>query len=145
MIASGTKTPTTVTHVDGKKFNIAIRSHTILVDQTYRGGGDDAGPSPIELLGASLGSCIAHYVREFCETRGISYEGMRVEVSHHSAHNPSRIQDFAVKVILPGDLPEQTRLLLDRVIHACPVHNTLAMGAGTEVVFESLDPALAGT
>ena len=77
-----------MTHHGGVRFAAQVRSHRVLVDQPVHGGGDDTAPSPIELLGASLGTCVALYVKQFCEVRGLPYEGMRVEVETVGAANP---------------------------------------------------------
>ncbi len=130
--------PTTVTHVADVKFAIKIRSHEIIVDQTVRGGGSDSGPTPLELLGAGLGSCIAYYVHQFLRTRGLDAEGIRVSVSQTRESNPSRIDGFCVDVELPGNVPERYLPLIERVIDSCPAHNTLARGAGIDVKFKSI-------
>lgn len=144
-MVKNTATPTVVTHVSGVKFAIKIRSHEILVDQTLNGGGADSAPTPLELLGASLGSCIAYYVHQFFHTRGLPADGIVVAVSHRSTSNPTRIESFDVKVTLPAEVPQHYMPLLKRVIDICPAHNTLSMGAQIGVTFvePSQQPALA--
>jgi putative redox protein len=144
-VVKNSPTPTVVTHVSGVKFAICIRSHEILVDQTINGGGTDSAPTPLELLGAALGSCIAYYLHHFFYTRGLPADGLVVSVSHQSASNPSRIESFDVSVTLPADVPPQYMPLLQRVVDACPAHNTLTMGARVGVTFNapSPEPALA--
>jgi uncharacterized OsmC-like protein len=92
---------------------------------------------PLELLGASLGTCVALYVQQFCHTRGLHYEGLRVEVDPRGAQG--RIGRFEVRVILPEPLPPQYEQMLERVAKSCPAHNTLAHGA--EVAVEILHVA----
>jgi uncharacterized OsmC-like protein len=122
-----------ITHEGGVKFAAQIRQHRLMVDQPQRGGGDDSAPMPLELLGASLGTCVALYVQQFCHARGLKYEGMRVEVDPQGAQG--RIGKFDVRVILPEPLPPQYEQMLDRVARSCPAHNTLVHGAevGVEV------------
>lgn len=140
MIDTCRPSPTVVTHVSGERFAIRIRSHEIMVDQTLNGGGEDSAPTPIELLGASLGSCIAYYVHHFYHTRGLPSEGLRVEVVQRSAANPSRVEDFTVTLRLPSEIPPRYMPLLERVLAACPAHNTLTRGAKVFVKIEQ--PAL---
>ena len=128
---------TLVTHVSGAKFAIRIRSHEIMVDQTINGGGSDSAPTPIELLGAALGSCIAYYLHHFFHTRGLPADDIMVAVSQKSATNPNRVESFDVRVALPAGVPPHYLPLLDRVIQACPAHNTLAPGARISVTFNS--------
>lgn len=135
MISNTMKSPTTVTHISGQKFAIQVRSHTIVVDQTIRGGGEDTAPTPLELLGASIGSCVAYYVRQFLETRHLPTGGLRVEVTQESAASPNRITDFSVRVELPQDVPPRLAALLSRVVEVCPAYNTLSLGANVNVAF----------
>lgn len=125
--------PIVVTHDCGVRFAVRIRSHELFVDQTVNGGGSDSAPTPIELLGASLASCIAYYVHHFFHTRGLPADGIRVEVSQTSARDPHRVESFSVTVFLPADIPDRYLPLIHRVIDACPAHNTLAMGATVAV------------
>lgn len=125
--------PIVVTHDCGVRFAVRIRSHELFVDQTVNGGGSDSAPTPIELLGASLASCIAYYVHHFFHTRGLPADGIRVEASQTSARDPHRVESFSVTVFLPADIPDRYLPLIHRVIDACPAHNTLAMGATVAV------------
>ncbi len=129
------QSPTVVTHISGQKFAIQLRSHTIVVDQTIRAGGEDTAPNPLELLGASIGSCVAYYVRQFLETRRLPTGGLRVEVTQESASSPARITDFSVRVELPQDIPPRLAALLSRVVEVCPAYNTLSLGANVNVAF----------
>lgn len=141
-MAAGSRPPMVITHEGGVKFAAQVRSHRIVVDQPPRGGGEDAGPMPIELLGVSLGTCIALYVQQFCEVRKLPYEGMRVELEQHGAQNPGRIGEFVVRVILPEALPEHYAAMLERVARSCPAHNTLELGAHVSVEVSAPEPAL---
>ena len=126
-------TPIVVTHDDKLRFTIEIGRHRITTDQPVTGGGEDAGPAPLDFLGASLGACVAFYVQQFCTSRGISQDGLRVEVRYHKVPSPSRVGGFDVRVVLPGDFrPEQLRMV-ERVVRNCPAHNTLAHGAAVSI------------
>lgn len=133
MSAHSGRSPIVVTHESGVKFAAQIRSHRVVVDQPVRGGGNDQGPAPIELLGASLGTCVALYVQQFCLARGLPYDGMRVEVEQHGAATPNRVGSFAVRVVLAHELPPEYAAMLERVARSCPAHNTLAHGAEVDV------------
>lgn len=134
--------PIIVTHEGGAQFAAQVRSHRIVVDQSVRGGGKDAGPEPLELLGAALGTCVALYVQRFCQARELSFEGMRVEVEQHAAANPNRIARFVVRVLLPGGIPERYAAPLERAARSCPAHNTLVRGAEVDVRVEAPAAAL---
>ena len=137
----GPRPPLVVTHEGGLKFAAQIRQHRLMVDQPHSAGGEDSAPMPLELLGASLGTCVALYVQQFCEARGLPYEGMRVEVQPHTAQG--RIAGFAVRVVLRESVPPRYADLLERVAKSCPAHNTLAHGAEVTVAIEAPQPAAA--
>lgn len=132
--------PMVVTHEGGLKFATDIRGHRVIVDQP-KAVGNDEGPMPLELMGASVGTCVALYVQQFCETRGLPYEGMRVEVEQIGARNPGRIGKFDIRVILQEEIPEEYSEVLERVAKSCPAHNTLVAGSEVAVRIEQEVPA----
>jgi uncharacterized OsmC-like protein len=141
MSASPSREPIVVTHESGVKFAAQVRSHRIVVDQPERGGGNDEGPMPLELLGAALGTCVALYVQKYLSSRALPFEGMRVEVEQHNASSPHRVGEFAVRVVLPAELPEHHAAMLEKVARSCPAHATFEHGAGVTFKIETEAPA----
>lgn len=137
MSASRVRAPIVVRHESGVRFAAQVRSHRIIVDQPRAGGGEDTGPAPIELLGVALGTCVAFYVQQACQARGLPFDDMRVEVQQMGAAEPGRIGSFTVRVILPGEIPAHTLAVLERVAASCPAHNTLSHGAAINVSVEA--------
>ena len=136
MQADASRAPIVITHEGGMKFAAQVRSHRVIIDQPERAGGGDAGPMPIELLGASLGSCVALYVQQFCQSRDLPCEGMRVEVQQYGAANPNRIAEFVLRIVLPSELSEHQEEMLERAAQSCPAHHTLTQGAKVTVHVE---------
>jgi putative redox protein len=117
---------TVVTHADGLRFDARIRGHVVTMDQPLRGGGTDTAPSPLELLDAALGGCIALYIHQFCASRGLPVAGLRVLVgTARAAAGPRRVGRFTVTVELPAGIPADALPMIERVVRTCPVHNTL--------------------
>jgi putative redox protein len=114
-----------VTWDGGVRFTADIRGHKVRVDQPVKGGGEDSAPGPLELLPASLGTCVAYFVQQFLATRGVDTSGLEVEVGVLGAPNPHRIGRFEVSVVLPGGVPERYRELVVRAAETCTVHHTL--------------------
>jgi putative redox protein len=129
--------PIVVTHEGGLRFAAQVRSHRVIVDQPQGAGGMDSAPMPVELLGVSLGTCIALYVQQFCQSRGLATDGLRVEVGQSGARNPNRVGSFEVRVVLPDDLPPGYAMLLERVVRSCPAHNTLEHETPVRVTIET--------
>jgi putative redox protein len=117
--------PITVTWDGGVRFTADIRGHKLVVDQPRHAGGGDAGPMPLELLPASLATCVAIYVQQFLVTRGLDPAGMEVQVSSAGAANPNRIGRLDVAVSVPKGIPEQYREAVVRAAESCTVHHTL--------------------
>jgi ribosomal protein S12 methylthiotransferase accessory factor len=129
--------PIVVLHQAGLRFAAQVGAHELITDQPLRGGGHDAGPSPIELFGAALGSCIGLYVHKFLASRGVADEGLRIEVTQHSARNPHRIGRFDVHIQLPADVPAMYKPMIEAVARVCPAYNTLVRSADIAIAIEA--------
>lgn len=116
----------TVDYSGKYEFHAKVRGHEIVSDQPVAKHGEDHGPTPPELLIASLGSCIAIYAVFFAEKHPeISLAGMKVELEWERAEGPTRIGEISAKVTIPGGVPEHFRDALHRSMEACLIHNTL--------------------
>lgn len=114
-----------VTQVDGVKFAIQARNHTIVSDQPLDNGGEDAGMTPPELLLASLGSCAAFYAVQYLKTRNLAEEGVEVTVTAEKLKAPGRLGNFRIQVVSPVPLSEEQTEALMRSVHHCTIHNTM--------------------
>jgi putative redox protein len=124
------------------RISVDVREHSVLTDQPQRAGGDDAAPSPLELLGASLAACVALYVNRFCASEGIRAEDLAVEVQPFWREGPGRIGRYAVKVHLPEEISPELRERLLEVAASCPVHATLTHAPEISVELHAPRPAL---
>jgi uncharacterized OsmC-like protein len=114
-----------VLQLEGVKFNIQARSHTIACDQPADNGGADSAMTPPELLLASLGSCAAFYAAQYLMSRNLAQSGVEVTTTASKLLQPARLGNFRVLVKSPVPLtPEQTEGMM-RSVHHCLVHNTL--------------------
>lgn len=130
--------PIVVTHQAGVRFAAQVGAHELILDQPFRGGGRNAGPSPIDLLGAALGACVALYVHKFLVTRNVAEEGLQVEVTQHSARAPHRIERFDVCIKLPPEVPALYKPMIEAAARVCPAYNTLVRGSQVEILIEQL-------
>jgi putative redox protein len=118
--------------VDGKlEQAIAVREHHLTADEPTDQGGKDAGPSPQELLAASLASCTAVTIEMYAERKGWDIGDIAVEVDYEPAQRGSPTR-FVMDVRMPKELPEEQRERLMQIAAKCPVHRTLE----GEVMFE---------
>ena len=114
----------TATRETGFRHVVKVRSHDVNIDEPTETGGTDSGPSPQELLAASLASCTAVTMEMYAARKGWDIGGVEVAVEYTPAERgcPTR---FRLNLRLPESLSaEQVERL--RVIAAkCPVHRTL--------------------
>ena len=117
---------------DGKlRQSIQMRDHTIEADEPKKLGGDDAGPSPQELLAASLASCTAITMEMYADRKGWELGDVTVDVDYEPAQRGSPTR-FTMVVNFPKELPEDQRERLMQIAAKCPVHRVLE----GEVMFE---------
>jgi putative redox protein len=114
-----------VGHKGGDVFEINIRGHLLYVDQPVEDGGGDAGPTPTELFVASVGSCVAFYVRRFLARHDLPTDDLEVSASYTMADRPARVGAIRVTVSVPRGVPRERHAALLAVARRCTVHNSL--------------------
>ncbi len=122
---------------------IIAAGHELIADEPTDAGGADTGPSPYDLLLASLGSCTVMTVRVYARRRAYPLTGVTVTVSHDRIHAEdcadceTRIgflDRISKRIVLTGELTSAQRADLLRVADKCPVQRTL----NSEIVVETV-------
>jgi putative redox protein len=111
--------------------DVEVRNHEVVADEPRVNGGDDVGPSPQELLAASLASCTAITMEMYAHRKGWDVGDVEVDVTYEPSQRGSPTR-FAMEVRLPKELSEDQRERLMQIAAKCPVHRTLE----GEVMFE---------
>jgi uncharacterized OsmC-like protein len=65
---------------EGMRSDVAIREHAFVIDEPPALGGEDAGPTPVEVVLAALGSCQEITYRAYATAMGIELDGVAVSV-----------------------------------------------------------------
>jgi len=118
----------TVSHRGSHRFEVNVEGHRLLVDEGVAAGGRDAGPTPTELLAASLASCAAAYAESYLTTHGHSTAGLSVACHYRlSTDQPARVAALDVTVTAPTELPPDPGRALLKAVEQCMVGNTLRM------------------
>jgi putative redox protein len=110
--------------LENLRHDVRVRSHTITADEPREDGGDDAGPSPQELLAASLASCTAITMEMYAKRKGWDVSGVRVDCEYTPAERGHPTQ-FRLVIKMPAHLPEEQVERLAVIAAKCPVHRTL--------------------
>ncbi|MGH2997244.1 MAG: OsmC family protein [Gaiellaceae bacterium] len=111
--------------------DLVVRDHHLTADEQREEGGDDHGPSPQELLAASLASCTAITMEMYAKRKGWNVDGLEVDVDYAPADRgcPTR---FELVMRMPAHLSEEQVDKLQVIAAKCPIHRTLE----GEVFFE---------
>jgi putative redox protein len=104
--------------------DVKVRKHQLTADEPEDSGGDDMGPSPQELLAASLASCTAITMEMYAKRKGWNVEGMSVHVDYTPAERGA-VTRFELVMKMPAHLSEEQVERLTVIAAKCPVHRTL--------------------
>jgi putative redox protein len=120
---------------DSLRQQVLVNSrHTIITDEPVEIGGTDAGPTPHQLLAAALASCITATVSLYGRRKGLSLDGLSVDVTYDNESEPRR---FTVVLSLPDTLTPEQIERVRRVAAACPVHRSMEAGFAFDERLES--------
>jgi len=103
---------------------VKVRDHSLTVDEPVDHGGGDTGPSPQELLAASLASCTAITMEMYAQRKGWDVGGVEVACDYTAAERgcPTR---FELIMRFPENLSDEMVERLRVIAAKCPVHRTL--------------------
>lgn len=108
----------------GLRHTVQVRDHQLVVDELAAVGGEDAGPSPLELLAVSLASCTAITMEMYAARKGWDIGHVEVGVEYSPAERGCPTK-FQLVISLPDDLPEEQVQRLRVIAAKCPVHRAL--------------------
>jgi uncharacterized OsmC-like protein len=118
----------------GMLFESKMGNHNLLIDVPASMDGKDRAPTPPELFIASLGSCVAAFVVQYCNRVGIDTRDMSVDVTFDKGGEPTRLTNVQIAVRLPyGDCGNRKDAIL-RVAEHCPVHETITTLKNIDIV-----------
>jgi putative redox protein len=115
--------------------SITMGPHHLRADEPLDLGGLDSGPSPYDLLLASLGACTAMTLRMYAERKSLPLEGVSVRLQHSKIHADDcqtcetaqgSVDRIDRVLTLDGDLDADQRSRLQEIADKCPVHRTLS-------------------
>ena len=104
---------------------VLIRDHELVVDEPPEDGGDDDGPSPLELLAGSLAACTAITMELYAKRKGWELGAVEVECEYALPERGSPTH-FELVLRLSDQLSAEQIERLRVIAAKCPVHRVLA-------------------
>lgn len=128
----------------GTIVRISDGRHDWTADEPLDHAGTDTGPSPYELLLASLAACTCTTLALYCRHKGIALTSVRASYHHEKVAHADTTDQQAPRQVMVDRITSQIRISgvfddaqrkrLAEVATRCPVHRTLE--GGTVVVDE---------
>jgi uncharacterized OsmC-like protein len=121
----------------GSKFLIEsdIRGHKVVIDQPANAGGGDTGPTPLELMLASLAGCIGTISRIVAMQKRIELRGMEIKVEGSldtdgllgkPVDGRVGFEGFSIAVEIDADMTDaEKESFIHEVDARCPVSENL--------------------
>lgn len=122
----------------GTDVTLKTREFTWFSDEPEALGGTDAGPTPYEILVASLAACTAVTLRLYANHKEIPLHSVSVTSTFDRVHADDCedcderadgvIERIQTRVVIRGEFDDAQRARLAQVAQRCPVHKTLTNG-----------------
>jgi uncharacterized OsmC-like protein len=114
-------------------FETQLGRHNVIIDVPPGMGGADRGPTPPEFFVASLGSCVAALVANYCNNSGLDASDLSVDVTFDKVEDPARLSNVQVLINLPNAELNGRQAAILRVAERCPVHETICSMDSVEI------------
>ena len=119
---------------DGFTTAMKVGNHYMTADEPTSYGGNDFGPSPYELISASLSACTAMTLQIYTKRKGWHIDNVEVHTSYSKTHaldcedcesSNAKIDTFHREIKITGNFDDKQLERLLQIADKCPVHNTL--------------------
>jgi uncharacterized OsmC-like protein/predicted DsbA family dithiol-disulfide isomerase len=108
---------------DRRRQEISVGPHHLIADLAREDDGNDAGPSPYDLLASALGACSAMTIEWMADKHHLALRHVEVRLTQSRTKEGRHL--FRRSIQIDGDLGEAERARLVHAAEACPVARTL--------------------
>ncbi|MDH3289488.1 MAG: OsmC family protein [Gemmatimonadota bacterium] len=122
----------------GLQVTISNGRHTWRADEPTEAGGDDAGPTPYEMLIGALAGCTLVTLALYCRHKQIPLKSVSATYEHGRVHaddcedcgddKQGYLDRVTSRVRIAGSFDDAQRTRLEQIVSRCPVHKTLENG-----------------
>jgi len=133
-------TQVVVTSKGNLRQEIWAGSHTLAADEPVDAGGDDAAPTPYELLLGALGACTSMTVQMYARRKQWPLEAVEVRLHHDRIHardcaeceqREGYLDHIEKEIVVSGPLSPEQVTRLGEIAEKCPVNRTLHLSVHT--------------
>jgi putative redox protein len=125
---------TTVHGESGYAQKVTTAGHELAADEPVKRGGTNTGPSPFEIMLASLGACTAITFRMYAERKQWNLGGMDIKLRLLKDGDTQRIERT---IRLDGALDSEQQAKLLEIADKTPVTKALAPGIPIHTTLEA--------
>jgi putative redox protein len=115
---------------------VIFGEQVVKTDQPVALGGEGSASNPFQLFLASIAACSGYYALEFCLSRGISTEGMRLTMEKDFDPKAKRLSRVALALTLPSGFPDKYKTAIRRAVEACTVKKCIQAPPEFELTVE---------
>lgn len=109
------------------KTEVHIGNHDLIIDEPESIGGLDLGPTPMDLLLSSLGTCKAITMRMYADQKQWGLDSIEINLDSKVIKNQEgQLTEINVNIKLNGNLDDFQKERLLKVGDKCPVHKILS-------------------
>ncbi len=113
-----------------------LQSQTVIeTDAPTDNRGKGARFSPTDLLCVSLATCMITTMGIRAADMQIDLSGSKLEVTKHMLSEPRRVGKVEINLLLPGNLEEKDRMILQKIGDNCPVMKSIHPDLQVEVTY----------
>ncbi|WP_350344612.1 OsmC family protein [Proteinivorax tanatarense] len=105
----------------GKKTEANVKGFTVETDQPVASGGEETDPSPFDLFLTSIVTCSGVYALNFCQNKGISTKGLKLELGFEKNFETGLIEEINLNLTLPEKFPPKYEKAIVKAMNLCAV------------------------
>lgn len=124
----------------GLSHDVELREHSLVADEPQEQGGEDKGPTPQELLAASLAACTAITLEMYARRKNWDLGDVEVQCDYQQS-DKDKPTVFRLALRLSSGLSPDQVERLESIASKCPVHRTLSGETRFEQTVELVEPA----
>jgi uncharacterized OsmC-like protein len=108
------------------RYEIGIRGHWLVPERPVDAAGGTGGPTPADVVVASLANSVAHYAGRFLDRHGLSRDGLSVTADFDlTSSHPARVAAVRLEIRVPQVLSAAQRQALLAAVSHCTVDDSL--------------------